>query len=90
MKYNFSTIEIKGLDGKQIEGAELHKNIANLIYVQTKDLDLVEKAIAINQAKEVELDKTEIEEVKRLVEDSQSGLAAFAKKALFDYIDSVK
>jgi hypothetical protein len=90
MKYNFSTIEIKDLNGKKIEGAELHKNLANLIYVQTKDLDMVEKAREINLAKEVEMDKTEIEEIKRLIESPEAGLAAFAKKALFDYLDSVK
>lgn len=89
MKYSFSTIELKDLDGKKIEGG-LQKPLANLIYIQTKDLDLVAKALDINAGKPVELDKTEVEEIKRLIEDPQAGLAAFAKKAVLDYLDSVK
>jgi len=88
--YSFHSIELKDLDGKKVPNANVHKVLANALYAQTKDLDLVEKARDINQAKQVELDKTEIEEVKRVIEDPQTGFMAFAKKAILDFIESVK
>ena len=94
MKYNFTKVEIKDIEGKKVEGQEFHKLLANMLYANTKDLDLVEKARTINKGEDVELDKTELQEVTRVAEDvDQQGrhaLTAFARKAYKDYVDSVK
>ena len=90
MKYNFSQTILKDLEGKTIEGHDAHKALAQGLYVGTKDLDLVTKAIEINQGKEVELDKVEVEKVKEFINGDQCTLVAFAKKAVLDYIESIK
>jgi len=53
MKYNFSKVSIKTLDGQEVK--ELHKILANAIYVSTKDLGLVKVAQDIYDGKEVEI-----------------------------------
>ena len=86
MKLDLTKVEIKDLDGKKIEKHDIHKIVANLMYQSTKNLDMVELAREINQGKEVELKKDELEELKTLITQTQA-IAAFAKKALIDYID---
>jgi hypothetical protein len=88
MKIDFSKVELKDLEGKVVKDPNLHKTIANAIYAHTQDLDLVEKARIINSGKEVEFDKTEIEEVKRVIKDPKTGFFAFAQKALLDALDA--
>ncbi|MCP3684662.1 MAG: hypothetical protein GY861_18500 [bacterium] len=89
MKYNFTKVDLVDLEGKKHPGQEgFHKELANLVYSSAKDLSLVETARTIFAGKEVELDKVEIAEIKKLIEESP--LLAFAKKALIDYIESVK
>ena len=90
MKIQFSAIELKDLEGKVVKDANLHKTIANALYAHTQDLDMVEKARAINAGKEVELDKTEVEEIKRVVKDPKTGFFAFAQSAIITYLDSLK
>jgi hypothetical protein len=87
MKYDFKAIKAESLDGKQVK--DIHKTIANALYTMTKNLDLVEKAIEINKGKPVELEKAEIAEVKRILNDEKIGFYAFVKKAILDYIEKV-
>src|SRR5574343_326731 len=89
MKYNFSKVPLVDIEGKKLEVSDLHKTLAAAIYYgDHKDLDLVDKSMAINKGEDVELDKVEIEKVKAIVE--KSGFKAFVQKALLDYIASVK
>jgi len=89
MKYSFHTVAITDIDGKDSK-VEVHKTLANALYSKSKDLDLVEKARIMNKGEEIELDKTEIEEIKKVIKDPQIGFFAFVQKALLDYIDSIK
>lgn len=89
MKYDFTKIKIKDIGGKEIKST-VHETLANYIYQLAKDLDLVEMAREIFAGKEVELDKTEVEKIVEMVKSDQAPIAAFAKKAIIDYIDSVK
>ncbi|MBU2061163.1 MAG: hypothetical protein KKH44_04850 [Bacteroidetes bacterium] len=90
MKIDFSKVELVDLEGKPLANANIHKTLANALYAHTKDLDLVEKARAINKGGALELDKTEIDEIKRVINDPQTGFMAFAKDALIKFIDSIK
>ena len=86
MKLNFSKVELKDIEGKKIEKHDLHKLVANLLYGGTKNLDMVEIAREINKGKEVELKKEDLEDIKKTIVEAQT-IAAFAKKAVIDYID---
>ena len=88
MKYNFSEVKIKDIDGKEINNT--HKALANAIYLLTENLDLVEIAQKINRGEEVDLEKAEVETIKQIINEPKAGFFAFVKKAYFDYIDSVK
>lgn len=93
MKFNFSKLTLKNVDGTEIKG-EVHKELANLIYARTSDLGLVDKAIDIHAGKEVDLTDAELIEVNNLIEIKAQGgqnfFMAFARKALGDYIKSVQ
>lgn len=89
MKYNFSTIELVGIDGKKLD-AKAHQSLGNAIYTFTKDLGLVDKAMEIYKGKEVDLGDTEIKIIKSIIEDERVQFHAFVKKAMLDYINSVK
>lgn len=90
MKYNFSKIKLTDIEGKEFPNAQVHKIIANFLYHSAKTMDLVETARFINRGEEVELDKSEIEEIRDLVGDPKQSIFAYAKKAIFEYIDSVQ
>ena len=87
-KYDFAKVQLTDIEGKPLEGADLHKQIGNQLYFgDHKDLDLVEKGRAMYKGEAVELDKTEIESLKALLDGT---LKPFARKAVYDYIDSVE
>ena len=88
MKYDFSAVKAEDLNGKPVK--DIHKTLANALYTLTKNLDLVEKAFEMNKGKPVELEKAEIAEVKRIINDEKVGFYAFVKKALLDYIDKTE
>jgi len=88
MKYDFSAVKAESLEGKQVR--DIHKTIANNIYMMTKDLGLVEIAKDIYKGKSVELEKAELAEITRIINDEKVGFFAFVKKAVLDYIDKVK
>ena len=90
MKYNFSTLSLKDIEGKELKGHDVHKALADGLYVGATDLDLVEIAMKIHKGEEVEIDKVETEKIKQYIKGEKCVLVAFAKKAILDYIDSVK
>jgi hypothetical protein len=90
MKYDFTKIILKDIEGKEVEKHDAHKILATGLYYNVTDLDLVEKARDINAGKEVEIDKVEIDKIKKFIESDKCSLVAFAKKATLDYINSVK
>ena len=90
MKFSFHTMEVTGLDGVKTEKHELHKALANAIYAHTRNLDLLSIAIDINLGKEVTLEKAEVAEVRRLLEDEKCGFYSYVKKVFIDYIKEVE
>ncbi len=90
MKYNFSKIELISVDKIVCKNLQVHETIGNLIYNVTKDLGLVGIAQEIYAGKEVELSKVEIIEIERIVDDPNSALLAFVRKAIHDYINEIK
>ena len=87
LKFDFSTVECFDLDDKPIADPA-HKGLAMLIFRMAQNLDLVEKSREINKGREVELEKTELAEVKRLLQGDR--LFSFVRKALLDYIEEVE
>lgn len=85
MKYDFTKIETSALDGTPV--MDLHKTIANSVYLHTKDLGLVTIAQDIYAGKEVEITQPQLEEIKRIISDEQIGFFAFVKKAIIDFIN---
>jgi len=90
MKFDFSKIELKDIHGKVIKKANVHKTVGNLIYNTTRDLGLLETAQAVYKGGKVELDKTEVVEIERIIDDPNSAVLAFARKAIHEYIDKTK
>lgn len=90
MKYNFTTIKVLDIEGKEFPGIIAYKSLADLIYQGANTVDLLEKARLINKGVEVDLTPEEIKEVNMLINHPQKGFSAFVKKPLLDYIDSVK
>lgn len=91
MKYNFSQVTYKDIEGKEVEGIEFPKTIAKILFSQChKDLELSDLARIIYSGEEVELDKVQIESVKKIVTGDNSFQDASVKKAVVDYIESVK
>lgn len=92
MKYNFSKIKILDIEGNEIpKSKEIFKTIANIIYTQShEDLGLVEVAKEIYKGKEVEIDKIEIETIKKIIKWQISFTDAFIKKQVIDFIEQQK
>lgn len=88
MKVNFKELKVKTLEWQEI--ADVNKVIANVIYTNTKNLDLVDFALKINKWEEIEITKSELEEIRDLCLDEKSWLFAFVKKAIKDFIDNLK
>jgi len=72
------------------EDHDLYKVLANTLYANVKDLDLVDIARDINRGDSVELDKTEIKSVEEVVTGERSPFTSVAKKAILDYIESIR
>ena len=90
MKVNFSKVKLTDIDGKVIPGAKIHKTLADVIWKFANSVDLVDIAIAINKGQEVALEKVEIAEIRRLINDPKCGFFTYAKKALFDFLDEAQ
>ncbi len=89
MKVNFSKVVLKTIEGEPIKGGETHKNIGNIIYQNARDLGLVTIAQEIYKGNEVDLSDAELKEIKNLINNPSTGLMAFARKAVLDYIDNI-
>ena len=93
MKVDLTKVKTKTIDGKiikQQKGTELYKTIANILYVKCKNLDLVEIAMKINKGQVVEMNETQIKELRQLIIAPESGIFSFARKTLCDYLDKVE
>ena len=88
MLVDFKTVEVRTLEGEILP--DIHKTVGNLIYRFTKDLGMVAVAEKIYAGETVDLDKTELQEVERLLSNPQSGLFAFVRKALGDYVQTLR
>jgi hypothetical protein len=89
-KYDFKKVKVKDIDGKVMPKVNVHKGLANSIYVATRNLDLVDIAMDINKGKAIELAPHQVDEIVRILRSSECPVAAFARKALLDYIEGVK
>jgi len=89
MKVDLSKVELKDIDGNVIKDAKFYKTIADLLYGKARSLDLVEIARAINKGEEVEMAASHIKEMRQLVENPESKIFTFARKAFSDYMDTL-
>lgn len=91
MKVNFKEVKLFDIDNVPIpiEKSNIHKAIANILYLQAKNLDLVDIAIKINRGETIDVSKLELEGIKETILNSQIGLSAFVKKATIEYINSI-
>lgn len=79
--YDFTKVEIKNLDGV-ILIQNPHKELANQLYMTTKNVDMLELARRINTGEPVELSAEEL----KAVNEALNGFNAFAKQPFLDYI----
>ncbi len=89
MKIDFKLIKLVDINGVVIEGSEIHKIIANIVYERAANLDLVDIAMRMNRGEVVDLGVAEVKEVRGLVANNKDRLSAFARKAVCDFLDSV-
>lgn len=87
LMYDFTKIKLQDIEGNELIDTAFHKSLANIIYLKTQNLDLVDKAMTINRGEVVELTPNLLKEVKRVILDDANGVSAFARKAFKDYID---
>lgn len=93
MKVDLTKIKLRDIDGKVTKfqkGGGIHKTIANILYLKVKDLDLVDIAMQMNSGQSVEMTPTQIKEMRSLIADPATGVFAFVKKAVFDYLDKIE
>lgn len=91
MKYNFSKIKLKDIDGNELPlDVPFYKEFANFLHQTVSDLDLLEKVFDINKGKEVELNELEKQKLVDFIKAETTPLLAISKKAVLDYIESVK
>lgn len=89
-KYNFSKVKVLDIEGNPVKEEpkkKLHQLLGNTIYLYTKDLALIEVGKKIYHGEEVEIEKAEMEEIKRMIMDERYGFHAFTRKTLLDYIE---
>jgi hypothetical protein len=89
MKVDFTKIKLLNINKIEMLNQNLHKTIANVMYVNVKTLDLVEAAMQINRGEAVELNEKELKEIKEILISYESGIAAFARKAIKDFIEEL-
>lgn len=90
MQVDFKQIKLTDINEQEVLNSTIHKTIANVIYVNARNLDLVEKAMKINKGEVVELSPGELTEIIKLVSSHESGIAAFARKQVKEYLESLK
>lgn len=95
MKVDLTKVKTRSIDGKENkykkdDTQQVYKIIANMLYLKVRDLDLVDIAMQMNKGQVVEMTPTQIQEMRSLIADPESGLFSFAKKAIFDYLDKLE
>lgn len=90
MKVDFSKLQMTDIENRVVENAALHKTIANTLWHNAKNLDLVEIAMVINRGEEVDLNKKDLLEIEALIKDSKNGIFAFAQKQITDFIEEAR
>ncbi len=85
MKYDFTKIELIGIDDKVIAKAEFHKTMGNALHAYASDVEFVEIAKAIWRGEEVELTDKQLEEVRKVI--NGPNIALYARKAFNDFIN---
>lgn len=88
MKINFGEIKLCDIDGKIVKETNFYKTIANITYLNAKNLDLVEIARKINKGGVVEIGEGQLKEIRQLINDPKNAVFAYARKAANDFIDS--
>ena len=84
MKIDFSKLQVSKLDGEPVE--DFYKDIADIIYKYTNNLDLVDVAIHMNRGEAIELRDSEAEKLIELFKGNKIPMFAFARKAVTDFI----
>jgi hypothetical protein len=90
MIYDFKKIEIRDINGViliQDDSSKIYKVLANFIYFNAHTIDMVLKAIEINKGNEVELDASEVEDIKNLIINGKFNVFAFIKKEIINFLD---
>ena len=90
MKFDFSKMQLKNIEGNVVPEVNLHKTLANAMWHSAKTLDLVDKAMLINRGEVVDLSKSEVNEIKQLIRDPRNVIFSFAQKQLLDFIELVQ
>lgn len=86
MKVQFKDFKVKDIEGK-VQEQETNKSIANIIFQNTKDVDLATIAMDINLGKAVELRENDITEIKRIVSGK---LLPYAERQFIQWLDWLK
>ena len=88
MNLDFSKIKFTDLEENEFSIPDFNKTIANIIYLNTQSVDMLETARQINQGP-VDLTKVQIGQIKLLLTNDQSTIKAFVKVPLLKYFDEV-
>ena len=90
MKVDFTKLVLKDINGMpQKPDKPFYKTVANIIYMQISNLDLVEIAMQINRGEPVELSKTDMSQIEACLMSEKAGFFAFAKKAIKDFFKDI-
>ena len=89
IKVNFKEVKLFDIEGKIIpyEKNEIHKRIAELLYFNSKKLDLVQVGMEINKGIEIESREDELNEIKEMVVGAHN-FPAHIKKSIKEFIES--
>lgn len=91
--YDFSLITVTDVEGEAFKEGELkppYKVVAQKIYLEIQDIDLVGTAMAIAKGEGAELSTKEAKAIRKLICGPQSTVFAFIRKAVSDYMDMVE
>lgn len=87
--YNFKNVKILDIEWNILKDwdkdLDISKNLANMIYQQSKSIWLVDIALNIYNWRDVEFTEEQIKELKEIIE---AGFTWVAKKFIFEYLDS--
>lgn len=88
MKVNFKNLIIKDLDWK--EAQDLNKHIWNAVNKFSDDLNLIRFAQDIYDNKDIDIAKTELEQIKAICEKPEIWFYAYIKHWIIQFIDNLK